>query len=219
MLGIAVDESGLIKGEHRVGSSLNPVLARELVNNPETDDEAILQRGGKYTLFHTQDAHAKRLKVPHEVHSWRDPKPPERSRLEYCADLRNFQAALGAKAPMPDELFKNVHQLLEEDQVVLCGHLTDFLRAVYGFTSRRRRRKDLTGKSSGFSLYKFQSSTRKHMKRISLTLSHGARPCHVQQWNCRSISCCSKSITTRPLATHSTDSISNFTCLRSAVGV
>lgn len=106
MLGIAVDESGLIKGEHRVGSSLNLVLVRELVNNPKTDDEAILQRGGKYTLFHTQDPHAKRLKVPHEVLSWRDPKLPERSRLEYRADLRNFQAALGAKAPMPDELFR-----------------------------------------------------------------------------------------------------------------
>ena len=303
VLGIAVDKSGLIKGEHRleeldlddpqlflrfaeylddvsgryvilcgagreqrvytdpvamigciydpiksrVGSSLNLVLDRPLVNNPKTDDEAILQRGGKYTLFHTQDAHAKRmngscyldldtmietrfwprtdkfevpveeygavydeiietgrhviaeitsafktamplsggrdsrliaalagkhikkvnqvfthitnystrydasvaalmarhLKVPHQVHSWRDPTPPERSRYKYRADLRGFQTALGAKAPMPDELVKNVHQFLEEDQVVLRGHLTDLLRAVYVFTSKRKRWKDL----------------------------------------------------------------------------
>ncbi|MEP5153027.1 hypothetical protein [Planktotalea sp.] len=233
--------------KHRVASSLNLVLDRDLVPNPITDDEAILERGGKYTLFHTQDAHVKRLNgsffldldtmietrfwprtekfevpveayggvydeiiatgrhiigsitgafktampisggrdsrllaglagehvkevnqpfthitnfatrydaavatlvgqhldIPHEIHSWRQPAPPRRSRFKYRQDLRGFQTALGSKSPMPDEMTKNVHQFLGENQIVLRGHLTDLLRAVYVFTSNRRRWKVL----------------------------------------------------------------------------
>lgn len=45
--------------------------------------------------------------------------------------------------PIPDEIEKNVHQFLTLDNVVLHGHLTDLLRAVYVFTGKRSRWKDL----------------------------------------------------------------------------
>ncbi|WP_085307303.1 hypothetical protein [Planktotalea arctica] len=84
----------------------------------------------------------KHLDIPHEVHSWRQPSPPERSKFQYRQDLRGFQTAVGAPVRMPDEMERNVHQLLHEDQVVLRGHLTDLLRAVYVFTSKRSRWKE-----------------------------------------------------------------------------
>ncbi len=227
----------------RVGSSLNLVLDRDEELNAKIDHDAITQRGGKYTLFHTSDTHVKRLNgsffldldtcvptrfwprtdrferpvseygaiydeivrharhsigaitdayktalpisggrdsrlltafagehiqkvtqpfthitnfatrydasiasliaehlgIPHEIHSWRQPAPPERSKFEYRQDVRSFQIAVGAKIGMPDQLERNVHQFLGEDKVILRGHLTDLLRAVYVFTGRRKR--------------------------------------------------------------------------------
>lgn len=231
----------------RVGSSLNLVLDREIALHSKYDHEVNERHGGKYTLFHTRDQHARRLNgsfyldlynmvetrfwprtnsfevprqhygdvydeiirtarhaigaitggfktsmpisggrdsrliaglagphikdvtqvfthitnfatrydasvaalvtshlgVPHEVHSWRQPSPPRRSKFAYRQDVRSFQTAVGAPVPVPDEIEKNVHQFLGEDHVVLRGHLTDLLRAVYVFTSKRRRWKDL----------------------------------------------------------------------------
>lgn len=86
---------------------------------------------------------ADHLKVDHQIHSWRQPPPPKRSRFGYRQDVRSFQTAVGAPLSLPDEIDRNVHQFLEPDHVVMRGHLTDLLRAVYVFTGRRRRWKDL----------------------------------------------------------------------------
>jgi hypothetical protein len=86
---------------------------------------------------------AKHLDVEHEVHSWRKPKPPPRTKFEYRKQARQFQAAVGARVPVPDEIERNVHQLVGDDHVVIRGHLTDLLRAVYVFTGKRKRWKDL----------------------------------------------------------------------------
>jgi hypothetical protein len=57
--------------------------------------------------------------------------------------LRAFQTAVGAPLAFPDELSRNVHQMIGNDHVVLRGHLTDLLRAVYVFTGNRARWKVL----------------------------------------------------------------------------
>ena len=242
MIGCVINhEAGL------VGSSLNLVLDREVELNPLFDHEAVTQRGGKYTLFHTRDAHVRRLNgsfyldlvsytdyrfwpridtferpvheysdiydeiikharhaigeitkhfstampfsggsdsrliaglagehiqnvdqcfthitnystrydnavskliadhlgVAHETHSWRMPHPPARTRFEARQQLRAFHAAVGAPLAFPDELAKNVQQLIHDDCVVLRGHITDLLRAVYVFTGKRTRWKVL----------------------------------------------------------------------------
>lgn len=242
MIGCVINhEAGL------VGSSLNLVLDREVELNPLFDHEAVTQRGGKYTLFHTRDAHVRRLNgsfyldlasytdyrfwprtdgferpvqeygdiydeiikcarhaigeitahfstamplsggtdsrllaglagkhihnvdqcfthitnystrydnavskliadhlgVAHESHSWRMPYPPARSRFEARQQLRAFQTAVGAPLGFPDELAKNVQQFVQDDCVVLRGHITDLLRAVYVFTGKRWRWKVL----------------------------------------------------------------------------
>ncbi|MCK0148946.1 asparagine synthase-related protein [Marivita sp. S6314] len=230
-----------------VGSSLNLVLDREVELNPLFDHDAVTNRGGKYTLFHTRDRHVRRLNgsfyldlvnytdyrfwpridhleqpvdaygdiyddiirharhaigeitahfstamplsggsdsrliaglagehikkvdqcfthitnystrydnavakviarhlgVDHETHAWRSPPPPPRSKFEKRQQTRIFQTAVGAPLAFPDELAKNVQQLIGDDKVVLRGHLTDLLRAVYVLTSKRTRWKVL----------------------------------------------------------------------------
>ena len=81
--------------------------------------------------------------IAHETHSWRAPAPPPRSRMDYRKEVRGFVAAAGALVTPPDEMQRNVHQFLGKDHVVLRGHLTDLLRAVYVFTPNRQRWKDL----------------------------------------------------------------------------
>lgn len=86
---------------------------------------------------------AQQQNVAHETHSWRAPAPPPRSRVAYRKDYRSFMTAAGAPVGLPDELRRNVHQFLGKDHVVLRGHLTDLLRAVFVFTTKRQRWKDL----------------------------------------------------------------------------
>lgn len=218
-----------------VGSSLNLVLDREPELNPLFDHEAVANRGGRYTLFHTYDKHVRRMNgsnyldlanytdfrfwprvdgferpvseypaiydeiihrarhstqevirnfstalpvsggsdsrlivgfagdqmqevdqcfthitnystrydnavaklitqhvgVEHETHSWRAPPPPPRSRFQRRQQLRSFQTAVGAPVGFPDELAKNVQQLIGDDKVVVRGHVTDLLRALF----------------------------------------------------------------------------------------
>jgi len=82
---------------------------------------------------------ANHLGIKHEIHSWRQPPPPQRSKFQYRQDLRGFRTAVGAQVSMPGEMEKNVHQFIDENQVVLRGHLTDLLRAVYVFTGKRSK--------------------------------------------------------------------------------
>lgn len=86
---------------------------------------------------------AAHIGVEHETHSWRAPAPPPRTRYEMRQQLRQFQIAVGAPIRFTDELAKNVQQLIGDDKVILRGHVTDLLRAVYVFTGKRARWKDL----------------------------------------------------------------------------
>lgn len=82
---------------------------------------------------------ANEVGLHHETHSWRAPPPPSRTKFEYRQAKRVFRKAVGAPIGLTDELEKNVQQFLHPHQVILRGHLTDLLRAVYVFTSRRKR--------------------------------------------------------------------------------
>lgn len=79
--------------------------------------------------------------VPHEIHP---AQRPERLRktVAHIREARAYQIASGVLTPPPDEIRTQVHRHLAEGSVVLRGHQTDLLRAVYVPWADKRKWKD-----------------------------------------------------------------------------
>lgn len=75
------------------------------------------------------------LSVPHETLNWRKHRAPQDQIDGYAAQYR---AAIGYNAQLPAELEKGLVFGVQSGDVVLRGHQTDLLRAVFHFRPQKR---------------------------------------------------------------------------------
>lgn len=68
--------------------------------------------------------------VPHEVHDWRNSEIKKWQRNEFQT---SWNLAFGTETPMPHEYRNGVILNVPEKDIILRGHQTDILRAVYVF--------------------------------------------------------------------------------------
>jgi hypothetical protein len=73
--------------------------------------------------------------VPHEIH---DPSDFELSRKQQRQITRAFQITMGLETAPPREYLNGAAQGVQDNNVVLRGHQTDFLRAVYVFEPQEK---------------------------------------------------------------------------------
>lgn len=81
------------------------------------------------------------LGLPHEVHSWRD-FAKKQTPDELAEMLKEFRVSAGTKAALPNELQSGVFNALTDGAVMLRGHQTDLLRAVFVVTTDKKRWKN-----------------------------------------------------------------------------
>lgn len=75
----------------------------------------------------------KAIGVPHEVHDWRESST---EKWEVNEARAFWQATFGIDSPLPAEYENGVIKQVPRDNVIMRGHQTDLLRAVYVFKSK-----------------------------------------------------------------------------------
>lgn len=103
------------------------------------------------------------LGIPHEVH---DKRGAAFSARRAARNERCFQIAAGAPVRAPDELRKDLQHAIEPGSVVLRGHQTDFLRAVFVPHTDRARWKDFRWQIAKLLIVPGKDVTEAHVDRF-----------------------------------------------------